>query len=57
LPRAVRVGVSDGTLTEIVEGNLKAGELVLTGIASDAAQSSAAKPALGGGQQPARRAF
>jgi HlyD family secretion protein len=54
-PRTVRVGVSDGTLTEIVEGDLKAGQLVLTGVASDPSAASTAKPAAGGQQM--RRMF
>jgi HlyD family secretion protein len=50
---ALRVGVSDGTLTEMLEGDLKPGDQVLTGVASDAA-----KPAGGGAQQqPLRRMF
>lgn len=53
----LRVGVSDGTLTEMLEGDLKAGDEVLTGVASDAGQSGAAKPAGGGAQQPMRRMF
>jgi HlyD family secretion protein len=57
VPRTMRVGVTDGTVTEMVEGDLKPGDLLLTGIMSDAAQSGT-KPA-GGAQQsaPLRRMF
>jgi HlyD family secretion protein len=57
--RTLRVGVTDGTLTEMVEGDLKPGDLLLTGIASDSSQGGAAKPPTGGAQQgaPLRRMF
>jgi HlyD family secretion protein len=57
--RTLRVGVTDGTLTEMVEGDLKPGDLLLTGVASDSSQGGAAKPAAGGPQQgaPLRRMF
>jgi hypothetical protein len=29
--RRIKVGLSDGTVTEVVEGNLQEGELVITG--------------------------
>jgi HlyD family secretion protein len=52
----LRVGVSDGTVSEVVEGDLKPGDQVLTGVAGDGSQGSAAKPA-GAQQQPMRRMF
>jgi HlyD family secretion protein len=57
-PKTIRVGVSDGTVTEMVEGDLKPGDLLLTGLASDASQSGAGRPAAGGAQAaPMRRLF
>lgn len=58
-PVRVKIGLSDGTLTEIVEGDVKDGEAIVTDatVSADAKKSSAppgAAPARGGGM---RRVF
>jgi HlyD family secretion protein len=54
--RSVKVGVTDGSYTEIVEGELQAGEAVITATTADAGQ---AKPGTQtpGGNNPMRRMF
>jgi HlyD family secretion protein len=55
-PVTVRVGISDGTLTEVADGNLKAGDALVT----DIADPTGARPtATGGGNLPGgmRRLF
>jgi len=53
--RRIKVGLTDGASTEVVEGNLQEGELVITGqtITGGAAQSSnqATAPGFGGAQR------
>ncbi|HSP64413.1 MAG TPA: efflux RND transporter periplasmic adaptor subunit [Pyrinomonadaceae bacterium] len=50
--RRIKVGLTDGTATEVVEGNLQEGEMVITGqtlsSANKAQTSSTPAPALGG---------
>jgi HlyD family secretion protein len=57
-PTQVTIGVSDGTFTEIVSGQVQAGDAVLTGVeaapAGGARPASPAGPAAGG---PGRRPF
>jgi HlyD family secretion protein len=45
-PMALRIttGVTDGTLSEVTEGDLKLGDLVITGIASAPAPGTAGGP-------------
>ncbi len=51
--RRIKVGLTDGVSTEVVEGNLQEGEMVITGqtlsSASKAPSSQTPAPALGGG--------
>jgi HlyD family secretion protein len=49
-PAQVKLGISDGTYSEVVSGNLATGQEVITGTA----QISQANPALGGGAGPRR---
>lgn len=54
--RRIKVGLTDGSSTEVVEGNLQEGETVITGqtISSSAAQSNqATAPGFGGAQRGA----
>jgi HlyD family secretion protein len=54
-PVRIKTGVSDGSLTEVVEGDLKPGDLVLTGVtegAGGAATAAAGQRGGGGQQQP-----
>jgi len=55
-PVSIRIGVSDGTLTEVADGNLKPGDALVTDIAAD---DSAPKSPAGGGNLPGgmRRLF
>jgi HlyD family secretion protein len=52
--RRVKVGLSDGTATEVVEGELREGEVVITGQSVTAQQSGAQRQ---GGQQQAAPGF
>jgi HlyD family secretion protein len=54
-PVTIKVGISDGTLTEVAEGSLKAGDALVT----DIADTSSGKPATTGGNLPGgmRRLF
>jgi HlyD family secretion protein len=55
-PHQVRIGITDGTMTEMVEGDLKAGDLAITGMTgAQSTPSGGARP--GGGAQPFRRPF
>jgi HlyD family secretion protein len=56
-PVSVKVGISDGTLTEVVESKLKAGDILITDIASGSGASS--RPATPGANMPGgmRRLF
>ncbi|HYE66090.1 MAG TPA: hypothetical protein VD966_10930, partial [Pyrinomonadaceae bacterium] len=50
-PRRVKIGLTDGAATEVVEGNLREGELVITGqnvSAESSAQSAQTPPGFGG---------
>jgi multidrug efflux pump subunit AcrA (membrane-fusion protein) len=52
--RRIRIGLTDGSFTEVVEGNLQEGETVITGqtISSSTAQSNqTTAPGFGGGQR------
>lgn len=52
--RRIKVGLTDGTATEVVEGNLREGETVITGqtISSGSAQSNQTRaPGFGGAQR------
>jgi HlyD family secretion protein len=52
--RRIKVGLSDGASTEVVEGNLQEGELVVTGqtlTSATKAPSTNAAPGFGGGQR------
>ena len=52
--RRIKVGLSDGSFTEVVEGNLQEGEIVITGqtISGSAAQTNqATAPGFGGAQR------
>ncbi|MBC8645522.1 MAG: hypothetical protein H7X85_00040 [Thermoanaerobaculia bacterium] len=57
-PVAVRTGISDGRYTQIVSGELKEGDSVITGLATARAESTGAGPGAGGrGQGGGRRGF
>ena len=50
-PRRIKIGLTDGAATEVVEGNLREGELVITGqnvSAESSAQSAQTPPGFGG---------
>lgn len=53
-PRRIKIGLTDGAATEVVEGNLQEGEMVITGQTisgankAQSAQSPAAAPGFGG---------
>jgi HlyD family secretion protein len=49
-PRRIKIGLTDGVSTEVVEGNLQEGEMVVTGqtISSDKSQTSQTAPGFGG---------
>ena len=52
--RRIKVGLTDGSSTEVVEGNLQEGEIVITGqtITSGTAQTNqATAPGFGGAQR------
>ncbi|HUS12574.1 MAG TPA: efflux RND transporter periplasmic adaptor subunit [Pyrinomonadaceae bacterium] len=52
--RRIKVGLSDGASTEVIEGNLQEGEMVVTGQTLSSAtrtQSTNAAPGFGGGQR------
>lgn len=51
--RRITIGLTDGTATEVVEGNLQPGETIVTGQNTTTASSPAAQtaPGFGGGQQ------
>jgi len=48
-PVHIKIGVSDGSLTEVASGDLNAGETVLTGVTL-AGAASTTRPAQGGAQ-------
>lgn len=50
-PRRVKLGITDGTATEVAEGNLQEGDLVIVGqkIAGAASTTSTRPPGFGGG--------
>jgi HlyD family secretion protein len=50
-PRRIRIGITDGTATEVTEGELKEGELVIVGqnLSSDERPQSTRPPGFGGG--------
>jgi len=50
-PRRVKLGITDGTATEVVEGNLQEGEMIIVGqkVAGTANTSSTRAPGFGGG--------
>jgi len=50
----VRTGISDGTVSEVVEGNLHAGDLLITDVSGILDQSRGALPP---GPSPFRRIF
>jgi len=53
--RRIKVGLTDGASTEVVEGNLQEGEMVVTGQTLSSANRSTttnAAPGFGGGQRP-----
>ncbi|HEX6285120.1 MAG TPA: efflux RND transporter periplasmic adaptor subunit [Pyrinomonadaceae bacterium] len=60
-PRRIKVGLSDGAATEVVEGNLNEGEMVITGQTVNASSSSSTQssrppgfgnaPRMGGGRR------
>jgi hypothetical protein len=67
-PRRIKIGLSDGASTEVVEGELKEGEVVITGQTISGASSSSSSqnnsqtapgfggaPRTGGGGGGARR--
>ena len=57
-PVAVRTGISDGRYTQIVSGELKEGDSVITGLATARAEITGAGPGAGGrGQGGGRRGF
>src|SRR5688572_9727959 len=51
--RRIKVGLTDGSSTEVVEGNLQEGEIVITGqtISSSSASNQATPPGFGGAQR------
>jgi len=51
--RRIKVGLTDGSSTEVVEGNLQEGEIVITGqtITSSSAQTNQTAPGFGGAQR------
>jgi len=55
--RSVKVGVTDGSYTEIVEGELQAGEAVITATTGDASQAKPSTTQPPGGNNPMRRMF
>ncbi len=46
----IKVGISDGTISEVAEGELTAGDLVITEVASGATKPSGQQPAFRGGR-------
>ena len=53
--RRIKVGLTDGASTEVLEGNLQEGEMVVTGQTLSSANRSTttnAAPGFGGGQRP-----
>jgi HlyD family secretion protein len=55
IPVAVRVGLTDGSFTEIVSGDIQEGDAVVLEVATGDDGSSAPKPPAGGGQPPRMR--
>jgi HlyD family secretion protein len=52
----IRIGISDGTVTEVVEGDLQAGDRVVID-ASSGIEANRGAPSVGGGPNPFRRLF
>ncbi len=52
----IKIGISDGTVSEVVEGNLQAGDRVIID-ASSGAEANRGAPPMGGGPNPFRRLF
>jgi HlyD family secretion protein len=50
-PHSIRVGITDGTLSEIVDGDVQDGELAITGVSAGGAPSGAGGPPAGGSNQ------
>ena len=50
-PRRIKIGLSDGSSTEVVEGDLKEGDVVITG--QNVAASSSSSNTRGGNQSTA----
>ena len=46
----IRTGISDGKFTQVVDGDLKAGDKVVVGLATVKAETTGARPPGGGGR-------
>jgi HlyD family secretion protein len=56
-PVSIRTGISDGHYTQVVEGDLKPGDPVVTGLATAKVQQQGNLPGMGGSRPPGMGRF
>ena len=55
--RSVRTGITDGRFTAIVDGDVKQGDRIVTGLATARSEQSGTFPGMGPGRGPGGRRF